>query len=476
MPQDADWQELDRAIEGAVVRPHSPDYDQVREAKMVYFHDLRPQAVVVCASPQDVAATTAFARRHEIETAIRSGGHSIAGLSSTSGLVLDVTGMNTVSLGSGVATVGAGVRLGALEDAMEPFGLAIPSGSSHSVGIAGLTLGGGLGILGRTYALTCDHLLEAQVVLADGSTVRCDEHHEADLFWGLRGAGGGALGVVTSLVLRTVPAPEVTVFQLSWPFRAAPGVIVAWQGWAPEAPDQVDATLRLNVDGDRERAPTADVFGAMLGAESEAVDLIDPLVAHSGADPSSASFRHLSYRDAKRYLDDLPPEGIRNQAQLQDSSAQPAVHLFTIKSEFFRRSLPPETAASLIEGLLAGADGQTREVAFTPWGGAYNRVPADATAFAHRSERFIVQHLVSVPPEVPATDRRSARAWLRRSWGLVHPWGTGGVYPNFPDPDLGGSDAYLLGNRDRFLRIKAMYDPEGFFRLPSRRGDDRDPG
>ena len=110
--------------------------------------------------------------------------------------------------------------------------------------------------------------------------------------------------------------------------------------------------------------------------------------------------------------------------------------------------------------------GQIREVTFTPWGGAYNRVPADAMAFAHRKEQFIVQHLVSVTPEASATDRRSARAWLRRSWSLMHPWGTGGVYPNFPDLDLEGSDAYLLGNLDRFLRVKKAYDPEAFFRFP----------
>ena len=475
MPHDAEWRELHQSIDGEIVRPNSSDYEHVRKSKMLRFHDLRPQAVALCASPQDVAATIAFARRHEMETAIRSGGHSVAGLSSTRGLLVDVTRMNAVSVEAGVATVGAGVRLGTLENAMQPFGVTVPSGSSHSVGIAGLTLGGGLGILGRTYALTCDNLLAARVVLADGSVVDCDEHHEADLFWGLRGAGGGTLGVVTSLVFQTVPAPDVTVFQLTWPFRVAPGLIDAWQGWAPDAPDRLDATLRLNVNGDREQGLTVDLFGAMLGTESEAGDLIDHLVADSGAEPASASFRHLSYRDAKRYLDDLPPGG-RSDEPLPEPLAQPAAHLFT-KSEFFRRLLPPETVTSLIEGLLdGGAHGQTREVTFTPWGGAYNRVPAGATAFAHRGERFIVQHLVSVTPEAPTTARRSARAWLRRSWNLVHPWGTGGVYPNFPDPDLEGSDAYLLGNLVRFLRVKKTYDPEGLFRLPSTRGEDGKPG
>jgi FAD/FMN-containing dehydrogenase len=184
----ADWQALKAAIDGTLVLADSPEYERVRKPRMVRFQELRPQAIVLCASADDVAVTIAFARRHGLEKAIRSGGHSVAGRSSTEGLVIDVSPMGEMSLTGGVATVGAGVRLGALEDAMAPSGRTIPSGSSHTVGIAGLTLGGGLGILGRTHGLTSDHLLGARVVLADGRVVDCDEHHDSDLFWALRGA------------------------------------------------------------------------------------------------------------------------------------------------------------------------------------------------------------------------------------------------------------------------------------------------
>ena len=255
----ADWGALQRAINGDVVLPGAPDYESVRKPVMARFEHLRPAAVVRCATPADVAATLAVTGRLGLGTAIRSGGHSVAGRSSTEGVVLDVTPMGSVAVAGEVASVGAGVRLGDLFDALAEHGLTIPAGCGPSVGIAGLTLGGGLGILGRKHGLTCDHLLGAQVVLADGRVVDCDEHHDGELFWGLRGAGGGHFGVVTSLMFRTLPAPAVTVFQLTWPPAAAAAVVQAWQAFAPAAPDELDATLRLTAAGDGERPPGVEV-------------------------------------------------------------------------------------------------------------------------------------------------------------------------------------------------------------------------
>jgi hypothetical protein len=171
----------------------------------------------------------------------------------------------------------------------------------------------------------------------------------------------------------------------------------------------------------------------------------------------------VSYREAKRYLDGVGPvDDWREEAPPPPPPA--AGHLFT-KSEFFRRSLPRETIAALAENLTQGLGrGQWREVTFTPWGGAYNRVAADATAFVHRDELFIVQHLLIVDPDT--TGRGSGQDWLTRSWTLVHPWASGGVYPNFPDPDLKDwAHAYYGKNHSRLRRIKAKYDSDGFFRF-----------
>jgi FAD/FMN-containing dehydrogenase len=461
-----EWDVLQAAIDGRVVLPGSPGYESARKPEMVHFQDVRPVAVVLCESPADVSRTIAHARRHRLEMAIRSGGHSVAGRSSTEGLVLDVTPMDAESVRDDVISVGAGVRLGHLYDVLHGHGRTIPAGGSHSVGIAGLTLGGGIGILGRKYGLTCDHLLRAQVVMVDGQVLECDQHENDDLFWALRGAGSGNFGVVTSLVFSTVPAPAATVFHLVWPLDRANQLIQAWQEWAPTAPDGLDATLRLSATGDGEWPPVADVFGVVVGDDADPARLLDEIVARAGADPIAASRRHVSYRKAQRYLDGLGP--VDEWGEEPSPPPPPAVRQLFTKSEFFRRSLPRDTTGALAENLLHGlAPGQSREVAFLPWGGAYNRVDADATAFVHRDELFIVQHLVSVDVAGDATPFGPARDWLKRSWGIVHPWGSGGVYPNFPDPDLQiWAHAYYGRNYERLLHVKAKYDPDGFFRSP----------
>jgi FAD/FMN-containing dehydrogenase len=416
-PSAADWDALERAIDGDVVLPGSPDYDSLRKPAIPRFHDVPPQAVVLCRSPADVAETIRLARRTGLPTATRSGGHCFAGHSSTDGIVVDVTPIRSVSGSCEVATVGAGARLGAVYDALAEHDLTIPAGCGPTVGIAGLTLGGGLGILGRTHGLTADHLLAAQVVLADGRVVDCDQQRDPELFWALRGAGGGFFGVVTSLAFRTVPAPEATSFHLVWPPTDAAAVLDAWQALAPDGPDELAASLLVTASGDLQRPPVVNVFGAMLGTEADTAVLLEELVARVGADPTSAVRKHQSYRATKRYLAEHGP-----------GEERPLGHPFS-KSEFFARPLP-----------------------------------ADATAFVHRQARFLLKHAVVVDPDTASAEREAARRWLARSWASVHPWGSGGVYQNFPDPDLDDPPrAYYGGNLGRLRRAKARYDPDGFF-------------
>jgi FAD/FMN-containing dehydrogenase len=475
----ADWEALQEAIAGDVIPSGASDYESVRKPAMARFDDVRPQAVVLCRTPADVSATIAFARRIGVQITIRSGGHSVAGRSSTEGIIVDVTPMSSVSVKDGVATVGAGVRLGGLYDALQEHSLTIPAGCGPAVGIGGLTLGGGIGILGRRFGLTCDHLLRARIVLADGRVVDCDEDHHGELFWALRGAGGGNFGVVTSLVFRTVPALPATVFHLVWPLGHAGALVEAWQSWAPTAPEGLDATLRLIVHQGREREPQADVVGAALGSEADAAEPLDDLIARAGTEPAAVTRRQLPYREAKRLLDEIGSPDDQGGQAAADPPA-PSGQLFT-KSEFFRQPLPRDTISELVDNLTQGvATGYSREVTFLPWGGAYNRVPADATAFPHREELFLVQHLLEVTPHASASEREAGGNWLARSWTLVHPWGSGGVYPNFPDQDLEDwAHAYYGENYDRLLRVKAMYDPENFFRFhqslpaPASRGGPR---
>ena len=454
-----DWSALQRALEGDVVLPDSPVYESVRKPAITRFHDVRPQAVVLCRTPADVAETLSLARSSGLRVAARSGGHCFAGRSSTDGVAIDVTPMDAVSVADGVVTVGAGTRLGALYDGLAEHDLTLPAGCGPDVGIAGLTLGGGLGILGRMHGLTCDQLVSAQVVLADGRVVDSDAHHDEDLFWALRGAGGGNFGVVTSFVFRTLVMPVATSFRLAWPYSHAARVIDAWQACSPSAPPELAASLLVTASPDVEEPPAVTVFGAMIGSESEAAELLEQFVAAVGVDPEAARREQRSYRETKRHLSEVG-------ASEGPVEVAPEGHPYS-KSEFFRRRLPADAIAALVDHFASDrVPGEARELDFSPWGGAYNRVPADATAFVHRAERFLLKQAVVVDPGASSVDTEAARRWLARSWELAHPWGAGGVYPNFPDPDLAEpACAYYGSNYSRLLRIKERYDPGSFFEL-----------
>jgi Berberine and berberine like len=194
----------------------------------------------------------------------------------------------------------------------------------------------------------------------------------------------------------------------------------------------------------------------MLGTRSHTEALLEGLVFRVGADPTSASLDHASYRETKRYLAEHGPGDDRPQG-----------HRFS-KSEYFRQQLPSEVITALVDNLQEQrVPGQSRELDFTPWGGAYNRIRSDATAFGHRQELFLIQHAVLVDPDTSAAEREAARSWLARSWALVRPWGSGRAYQNFPDPDLEDwAHAYYGTNYDRLVHIKRKYDPDDFFRFP----------
>ena len=460
-----DWATLQGAIDGEVALARSSAYERTYKPFNARFHEVQPSAIVLCVTPQDVAETISFLNRNRLENAIRSGGHCFAGNSLTEGIVIDVTPMNSVSVSDGVAMIGAGARLGKVYESLQEHNVTIPGGTCPLVGIAGLTLGGGLGILGRKYGVTSDRLIGAQIVLADGHILDCDENHNEDLFWALRGAGSGNFGVVTSLVFRTAPVPEITNFHLAWSFHSAVGVIEAWQRWAPYGPDELAVSLKVTTTGDVNRPPSVDVYGALMGIESDATDLLDELVARSGSDPISASSKQMTFSETRRFWANLGVEESMAAQTLQPNGAQQP-YLFT-KSEFFKRELPAETIAALLENFSHGrVSGESRELDFMPWGGAYNRVRSNATAFVHRDELFQLKHSVTVDPEASPSEKEQAHRWVVRSWESVHPWGSGRVFQNFVDPELHGwEEAYYGTNYDRLVRVKAQYDPTGFFRF-----------
>jgi FAD/FMN-containing dehydrogenase len=394
-----------------LLQPSDPQYEEARRPEIPRFAEIKPSAIARCRTAVEVTEAVGFARREEVPLAVRAGGHSFAGRSSTDGVLVDVSPMHAVDIGDGRVTVGAGARLGRIYDTLAPRGITIAGGCGPTVGIAGLALGGGLGILGRRHGLTCDQVIAAEVVLADGRIVTCDEEHDTDLFWALRGAGGGQFGVVTRLTLRTVPAPRTTCFHLTWPRERAAEVIAAWQDWAPDAPDEAAASLLVTSTG-------AHLFGAGTA------ELLP------GA--ATRTVVELPFREAKRWLAEHGPgeEGAYS------------------RSQFFRANLPAGAIDALLEDFVAG------ELDFSPWGGAYNRPAPAATAFVHRRERFLLK-------------LTGDRDWLAHAWGVVRRHGSGGVYPNFPDPELEDAlTAYHGANLPRLREVKARYDPDGVFRFP----------
>ena len=387
-----------------------------------------PKYVVQCRSVKDVVEGLAFARATGEHLVPRGGGHCFAGRSSTDGIVLDLCGLDGISVAAdGTASIGAGARLAGVYSALHAVGRTIPAGCGPTVGIAGLTLGGGIGLLGRKYGLTCDHLIGAQVVLADGSVVECDQNREPELFWGLRGAGGGQFGVVTVLRFATLPEPMTTYLVARLPSTAAEEALSVWQTWAPDAPD--DLTVKLVVASEPGLPLEVSLIGASLLAEGPTRELLREFVK-----PAALELRRMPYSLLKEAFDD--PRGL------------PAIRL---RSEYFSQSMTPGTVTALLEA-LDGANGR-RELNLHAMGGAYNQVAEDATAFAHRNERFLLEHVGAV-----------SDPWVDDSWRIAHPEGSGRVYPNFPDSALDDwAAAYHAGNYQRLKAVKQTYDPDRFF-------------
>ncbi|GAA3228661.1 hypothetical protein GCM10020256_41050 [Streptomyces thermocoprophilus] len=253
----ANWAALARELDGTLVRPGDAEWKTARQLYNTRFDSLKPAAVAYVRHADDIRTALAYARAHRVGVAIRNGGHSYAGWSSGDDrLIVDVSALSTVRASGTSAVVGAGAKLIDVYRALAAKGTTIPAGSCPTVGVSGLTLGGGHGVVSRAYGLTCDSLTAASIVTADGRQLTVDAKNHQDLFWALRGAGNGNFGVVTELHFRTHPAPQAVTAYLSWPWAKAAAVLKAWQEWGagPAGRDLVGAASvelrRRQPDGD----------------------------------------------------------------------------------------------------------------------------------------------------------------------------------------------------------------------------------
>jgi FAD/FMN-containing dehydrogenase len=461
------WRELRHSMAGPLLVPGDDQFESLRMPAMSRYASPRPQAIARCDNPIDVVQVIRFARRWGLEMAVRGAGHSFADHSSTSGLLLETGLMNTVVVHGDLATIGSGARLAEVYRVLHDHRVTIPAGCGPTVGIAGLTLGGGLGVLGRTYGLSCDRLVSAEIVLADGTMITSDASSDHDLYWALRGAGGGNFGVVTALTFRTIPEPQAVAFHLSWPGDSAVEVMNAWLGWAPTAADAMAASLTVRAAGDLSIPVEAHLVGAMIADDETAAEALTDFEQLAGAPVGQRrAFSAAPISAVKARLAEVGADvGASSSSTAVDHSA----------SEFYREPLPSGVASAIVNAAATNRiPGQARELAFTPMGGAYNQMSADATAFVHRDELFLLERTATSDPGQPAATRPEAVQWLSQVRDVLAGYGTGRAYQNFPDPKLADPlTAYYGTNLPRLRDVKARYDPDDFFHhgqsIPSRR-------
>jgi|1185.fasta_scaffold14063_2 FAD/FMN-containing dehydrogenase len=435
-----------------LTRPGDPGYQHARKLFIGRRGETLPAAVASCADEADVAAALAYAREQGLPFAIRGGGHSFAEHSTSDGLVIDLGGLAAIEVTDGQVTVGAGVRVGALTDALAGHDLVVPVGWCRSVGVVGAVLGGGYGVLGRYYGLGADHLLSARVLLADGRVVTASPVSHPDLFWALRGAGGGNFGVVLSISLRTRPAVPVVAVSVGWPYERAAEVVVAWQRHAPAAPPEVNLELSLYASDFPAEAPGVALFGVVVG-DSPALEAYPP--------PETIEYTPLAPRDAARHCDYPGDAAEHVLPRLPEGEARPALRL--ARSEFFTAPMPGGLVGELTAHLARDREyGVYRDLELIPWGGALSA--SAEGAFAHRDVLFLVKHTVQTGCRASDDLRDAAQSWVDHSWSLAHRAGSGRTYPNYPDAALAGwPAAYHGANLPKLLEVKRRYDPDNVF-------------
>lgn len=468
-----DFARLAAALRGRVVLPDDPEYVWVRRRNIRLDRDLLPAAIAKCASAEDVAEALAYARAYGMPFAVRAGGHSYADHSSTEGLLIDVGGLDSVEFepadgareGAPVR-VGAGTRIGPLTERLAQAGRLLPTGTCPTVGIAGSALVGGFGLVGRAYGLTLDRIRAVRLVLADGRLVTADPTNHPDLYWALRGAGAGNFGVATEFVFDTVPIPELTAVGAVWPLRDAVAVVAGWQEYAPDSPDALSGSLALLATSQLHHPPSVHFFGAVAAAPDVAARLVDEFFDALGPPPRRSVAQVLPAQVAARYQAGLVDLYGNETYQPVGPFERPG-YQFT-RSGFFARPLPRQAIAELVARLEADRDFvEHRELEFAPWQGAYARVPAGETAFAHRSARHLVRITVAVGSSATPYRLDAARRWLDRAWATIGSFSSGGVYPGYADPDLTGwARAYYGDGLSRLRRIKSRYDPDNLFSFP----------
>jgi FAD/FMN-containing dehydrogenase len=430
------------AMAGRLLAPHDNGYDEARQIWNAMI-DKRPALIAQCTSTEDVRYAVTFARTHGLLVSIRGGGHNIAGAAlCDGGLMIDLSAMKGIVVDAPTQTAIAqpGLTWGEFDRETQRHGLATTGGAVSTTGIAGLTLGGGVGWLMGRCGFTVDSLLSADVVLHDATVVTASESSHPDLFWALRG-GGGNFGIVTSLTYRLHPVGDVLAGMLLHPLDRLPQMLRFYREFVRGAPDE------LTVHSGIMTLPTGDRVGAFIlvwsGEHAAGERCLAPLRAFGP--PIADMVQAMPYTSAQQMLDPAVPHGRHNYwksgflRELHDDAADTLVeHAGRITSPY---------SLCLIEHIH----------------GAPTRVPRDTTAFDMRSECF---HFVAIASWEASDDASKHVTWARELWTDMQRWAAGRAYGNILSHDEGGRVHEAYGpNYARLAEIKRTYDPENFFRM-----------
>ncbi len=438
-----------------VLTPGDPGYATAR-LLLNRSYSPEPAVIVYCATTSDVGLTIAFAREWSLPLAIRSGGTSPAGFSANNGgLILDLSKLDTVVVDQHALTVdiGPGAKMQAVYDHLGPTGLMVPLGECMQVGTAGLALGGGFSLLSRSLGLTCDNLVAATIVLADGSVATASATEHPDLFWALRGAGGGNFGVVTSLRFQLHRLePTVSAAVVLWPLTGAGKVLhQALEYFGTEAPAELDAVFMLSplpAPSTDHAFATIAVYNGPADVGAKALQALTSLGTATHAKVSAEPFWKVVTRDFPSL------SGIHDHYKSGFvEGVLPLAAAEMLVDQYGTLTVPPSKQGTQIQNA----------VGFELAGGAINQVAPDATAFVHRRQSLLVSLLATWKGPLGTVDCPEIQ-WANALHHDMEPYFSGEVYQNYPDRALSDwATAYYGDNLPRLMAIKRSVDPENVF-------------
>ncbi|HHU16803.1 MAG TPA: FAD-binding oxidoreductase [Clostridiales bacterium] len=426
-------------LTGRVILQNSPDYDEARQNYNGRFN-IFPKIIVYCLVTQDVVNAILWARKHRLPFRIRGGGHSYEAFSLVNnGLIIDVSELLTLQINKEHQTVqvGAGFRLLPLYESLWNQGLVIPGGTCPSVCISGLTLGGGHGLLSRMFGMTCDNLLEVEMVTAQGKIIRANDNQHSDLLWACRGGGDGSFGVVTSFTFRTHPIRNVALYRMAWDFDNLKNVVQFWQSWAPYTDPRLTSLLTLPAQNQGDLRSS----GVFVGPKETLEWTLRPL--QEATQPKVVEIYSTNWIEAAHAYAGQP---VRQE-------------LFKNSSAFVYEPLSDEGINVLIHNLQT-SPGTGNVVSFSAGGGSVSLVPVNATAFVHRKALFLIQYQSYWAQAAKADENIQ---WVEQFRQSMLPY-TRGAYRNYCDSlIMDWPTAYFGENLTGLVSVKQKYDPENLF-------------